>query len=87
MKYIKKLNACIPEKELYLKNGNVYISDTAYEEARAIVAKFAVPAPLEFRQTEYMEQTYSNKEVYKIDGLYYVLKKNRNSGDPYLHKL
>jgi hypothetical protein len=84
-KYIKQMNVHIPEKDLYLKNGNVYIKDTTYEEARAICAKFAVPTPLELRQTKYMEQTYSNKAVYKIDGRYYILKKNRNTGDPYLH--
>lgn len=85
-KYIKQMNLHIPEKRLYLKNGNAYI-DTTYEEARAICAKFAVPTPPALRQTKYMEQTYSNNEVYEINGRYYVLKRNRNTGAPYLHEV
>lgn len=85
-KYIKQMNLHIPERKLYMKNGNAYI-DTTYEEARMIVARFAVPTPPELRQTKYMEQTYSNNEVYAIDERYYVLKRNRNTGAPYLHEV
>lgn len=84
--YLNQMQMHVPELELYNRYNNLYIRNKSYEEAKAVLAKFAVSPPSEFQETEYMQKTYAEKEIYLINGGHYLLKQNRNTGIPYLFR-
>ena len=85
-RYLNILNAHIPEFELYNRSNNFHIRNKTIEEAKAILEKYAAPLPDELKQTKYLEQTYSDRDVYLINNRYYLLKQSK-SGVAYLFEL
>lgn len=86
-RYLQTLKMHVPEFELGYLNNHPAIKNKTYEEAQIILAKYATPLPDELTKTAYLEQAYSNRVVYLINGRYYLLKKQRNKGTAYLFEL
>lgn len=85
-RYLNILNSHVPEIEFYNRYNNFHIRNKTMEEAKSILAKYAAPLPDELKQTKYLAQTYSEREVYLINNRYYLLKQSK-SGVAYLFEL
>ena len=81
--HIKFINAHIPEFKLRRLHNNTHIDNMSYEDAKILMAKFAVPTPPEYLSTAYLERKYADKVFYQMDTRKFLLKQTKN-GDPYL---
>jgi hypothetical protein len=75
---------CFPEMKLVNRQGNLFIENLTYEEARQLLNPYLAPVPSDLITTKYKEKVYRNKEVYLINDRYYSLKKSKRDGKAYL---